>query len=85
VLKIGGAGERIEEAAAKKGQEWLSWRAADILVFGEAIGKREVLNLHFLTVGGSGDFHQRVFELKSGFLEKNFSEAAAGQLQDSRL
>jgi retron-type reverse transcriptase len=28
VLKIEGAGERIEEAAAKRGQEWLSWRDA---------------------------------------------------------
>lgn len=81
VLKIEGAGERIEEAAAKRGQEWLSWRDADVLVFGEARGKGEALNLHFLPIGGSGDFHQRAFELKSGFLKGDFSEAAAGQLQ----
>jgi hypothetical protein len=56
-------------------------RDADVLVFGEARGKGEALNLHFLPVGGSGDFHQHAFELKSGFLKGDFSEAAAGQLQ----
>src|SRR5208337_2600387 len=81
VLKIEGAGERIEEAVAKRGQEWLSWRDADVLVFGEARGKGEALNLHFLPVGRTGDFHERAFELKSGFLKGDFSEAAAGQLQ----
>jgi tetratricopeptide (TPR) repeat protein len=81
VLKIEGAGERIEEAAAKRGQEWLSWRDADVLVFGEVIGKGEALNLHFLPVGGSGDFHQHAFELKSGLLKGDFSEAVAAQLQ----
>src|ERR1700730_16739608 len=81
VLKIEGAGERIEEAAAKSGQEWLSWRDADVLVFGEAIGKGEALNLHFLPVGGSGDFHQHAFELKSGLLKGDFSEGVAAQLQ----
>ncbi len=66
VLKIEGAGDRIEEATAKRGQEWLSQRDADVLVFGEAIGEGELLNLHFLPVGGSGDFRQHTFETKSG-------------------
>ena len=83
VLKIEGAGERIEEAVAKKGQEWLSWHDADVLVFGEVRGKGEALNLHFLPVGSSGDFHQHAFELKSGFLllKGDFSEAVGAQLQ----
>jgi hypothetical protein len=81
VLKIEGAGERIEGAAAKRGQEWLSRRDADVLIFGEAIGKGEALNLHFLPIGDSGDFHQTAFEVKSGLLKGVFSEAAAAQLQ----
>jgi tetratricopeptide (TPR) repeat protein len=81
VLKIDGAGERIEEAAAKGGQEWLSRRDADVLVFGETIEKGEALNLHFLPVGGTADFHQHSFELKSGLLKGDFSEAVAAQFQ----
>jgi hypothetical protein len=81
VLKIEGAGERIEAAAAKRGQGWLSRRDADVLVFGEVRGKGEALNLHFLPAGGSGDFHQHAFDLKSGLLKGDFSEAVAAQLQ----
>ena len=81
VLKIEGAGKRIEEAATKRGQEWLSWRDADVLVFGEVRGKGEALNLYFLPLGGSGDFHQRAFELESGFLKGDFSKAFGAQLQ----
>jgi len=82
VLKIEGAGERIEEAAAKGGQEWLSRRDADVLVFGEAIGKGEALNLHFLPIGGSRDFRQHAIELKyGGVLKGDFSEAVGAQLQ----
>jgi hypothetical protein len=81
VLKIEGAGEKIEGSAAKRGQEWLSWRDADVLIFGEVRGKGEALNLHFLAVGSRGDFRQRAFELKSGFLKEDFSEAVGTQLQ----
>jgi tetratricopeptide (TPR) repeat protein len=81
VLKIDGAGIRIEEAAAKRGQEWLSRHDADVLVFGEAIGKEEALNLHFLPVGGRGNFHQHAFGLKSGLLKGDFNEAVGAQLQ----
>ncbi len=83
VLKIEGAGARIEEATAKRGQEWLSQRDADVLVFGEAIGEEELLNLHFLPVGGRGEFRQHTFETKSGLLLRvkgDFSEAVAAQI-----
>jgi hypothetical protein len=44
LLKIEGAGERFEAAAAKRGQEWLSRHDSDVLVFGEATAKGEALN-----------------------------------------
>jgi tetratricopeptide (TPR) repeat protein len=81
VLKIEGGGDRIEEAAAKRGQVWLSRRDADVLVFGEWIEKGEALNLHFLAFGGSGDFHQHAFKLETGLLKGDFSEAMGAQLQ----
>jgi len=83
VLKIEGAGDRIEEAAAKRGQEWLSQRDADVLIFGEVIGKGELLNLHFLPVRGRGEFRQHTFEVKSELLKikGDFTEAVAAQLQ----
>src|SRR3984893_6797225 len=34
-----------------------------------------------IPVGGSGDFHQRAFELESGFLKGDFSKAFGAQLQ----
>ena len=71
----------LEEAAAKRGQGWLSRRDADVLVFGEWIEKGEALNLHFLPVGGSGDFRQHAFKLESGLLKGDFSEAVGAQLQ----
>jgi hypothetical protein len=82
VLKIDGAGERIEEAAAKRGQEWLSWRDADVLVFGEAIGKGEALNLHFLSVGGRGDFHQHP---QPGQLDHNVTQTRIAGFGDALL
>jgi hypothetical protein len=81
VLEIQGAGLTAEAAARKTGLEWLARRKADVLIFGEVLPKREALNLYFLPVGGTGDFHQHAFELKSGFLKGDFSKAAAGQLQ----
>ena len=51
------------------------------LVFGEAIGKGDSLNLHFLPVGGSGDFRQHAFKLETGLLEGDFREAMGAQLQ----
>ncbi len=81
VLKIEGGGERIAEVAAKRGQGWLSRRDADVLVFGEWIEKGEALNLHFLPVGGGGDFRQHAFKLETGLLKGDFSEAMGAQIQ----
>jgi hypothetical protein len=66
VLKIEGAGEKIEAAAAKRGQGWLSRRDADVLVFGEVRGKGEALKLHFLPAGGSGRLRAALVEFRSG-------------------
>lgn len=81
VLKIPGAGLTAEEAAAKRGWEWLTQRKADVLIFGEVLPKGEALNLHFLTSRSFHDFTAKPFRVESGLLKGEFQEAAAAQLQ----